>query len=155
MSEQQNNPAAVQVAVLGQYTRDFSFESPNAPAIFKTLTEQPNIDLGVNVQTKPLEENNHEVILGVKVQAMAGDKVAFIAELSYAGIFAVEGLEQEQLKAFLMIEAPQLLFPFARNIIADAVRDGGFPQILVNPIDFTSLFHQQQAQMEQPVAGTA
>ncbi len=155
MVEQDNEPTAIQVAVLGQYIRDFSFESPNAPDIFKSSPEQPTIDLGVNVQTKNLEENNYEVVLMMKLEAKANDKVAFIAELAYGGLFTLPDAAEEQIKGFLFIEAPKLLFPFARNIIADAVRDGGFPQVLINPIDFAALYEQQKTQMEQPTSGTA
>ena len=155
MSEQEAPTAPVQVAVLGQYIRDFSFESPNAPGIFQSINEQPAIDLGVNVQTRPQDDGSHEVVLMMKLEAKSRDQTAFIAELAYGGVFSLSDLPQEALKAFLMIEAPQLLFPFARSVIADAVRDGGFPQILINPIDFAALYQQQQAQMEQPAAGSA
>lgn len=155
MTDKIQEDTQVQVSVLGQYIRDFSFESPNAPKIFKDAPQQPAIDLGVNVQTKTLEDNNHEVVLMMKLEAKSEDQVAFIAELAYGGIFALPDMSSEQLKNFLVINAPQLLFPFARNIIADAIRDGGFPQVLINPIDFASLYQQQHAKMEEPAAGNA
>lgn len=144
-----------QISVLGQYIRDFSFENPNAPQIFQAQNEQPQIDLGVNVQTSSMGEGQHEVVLMIKVEAKTADSVTFISELAYAGLFALPEMSDEQQKGFLLVDAPQLLFPFARNIIADAIRAGGFPQILINPIDFVALYHQQQAQMNAPTAGTA
>jgi len=155
MTEQapaQNGP---QIAVHAQYIRDFSFESPNAPAIFNPSQAGPQLDMGVNVQTRKLDQDTYEAVLMIKLEAKLEDKTAFIAELAYAGIFGLAGLPEAHLKPFLFIEAPRLLFPFARNIIANAVRDGGFPQVLINPIDFVSLYQQQQPQMDAPVEGNA
>ncbi len=153
MSEQQ--PAPVQIAVHAQYTKDFSFESPNAPQIFSQIQAPPKIELGLNVQTRKLEEAVYEVVLLLKLEAKAEDKTAFIAELAYGGVFGVPGLPDSQLNVFLLTEAPRLLFPFARNILADAVREGGFPQVLINPVDFAALYQQHAAAQAEGPKGTA
>jgi len=148
-------PAPVQIAINTQYIKDLSFESPAAPQIFTTLTSAPALELGVNVQTRPLAENAYEVVILLKLDAQAGDKKAFIAELAYAGMFTLPSLPEDRLKYILLVEAPHLLFPFARSIMANAVRDGGFPPILINPIDFSAMYQAQQAQMNKTPAGTA
>ncbi|MGE4351326.1 MAG: protein-export chaperone SecB [Bdellovibrionales bacterium] len=157
MTDHPQETAPAQVAVHAQYIRDFSFESPNAPQIFSPDQPQPHIDMGVNVQTRALDKNNtYEVALMIKLEAKNEKTTAFIAELAYAGIFGMPPLTEEQLKLFLLIEAPRLLFPFARNILANAIRDGGFPQVLINPIDFAGLYQQQISKMEAaPASGTA
>lgn len=142
---------SVQIAVHAQYISDFSFENPNAPQIYSSLTQAPVLEVGVNIQTQPLESNGHEVVLMLKLEAKSGDQTAFIAELAYAGIFEANGLQEDQLQPFLMIEAPRLLFPFARSIIADAVREGGFPPVLLQPIDFGALYQQQNIEIKTPV----
>lgn len=111
--------------------------------------------MGVNVQTRKLDGNAYEVMLMLKLEAKMEKTTAFIVELAYGGIFGMPAMPEEHLKIFLLVEAPRLLFPFARNIVANAIRDGGFPQVLINPIDFAALYQQQQSQMNQPAAGTA
>lgn len=155
MSDQAQDQGAVQIAVHAQYIRDFSFESPNAPQVFAPNNVQPQIEMGVNVQTRPLDQNNYEVVLMIKLEAKMEKTTAFIAELAYAGVFGMPALPEDHLKMFLLIEAPRLLFPFARNIVANAIRDGGFPQVLINPIDFAALYQQQAGQMNADAAGTA
>lgn len=156
MTEPNQNVEMQQIAVHGQYVRDFSFESPNAPQIFSPSQTQPVIDMGVNVQSRKVDETVYESMLLLKLGAKLGDKTAFIAELAYGGLFGLPAAWPENaVRAFLMVEAPRLLFPFARNIVANAVRDGGFPQVLINPIDFAGLYQQQLAQMEKPAEGQA
>ncbi|MDD2324977.1 MAG: protein-export chaperone SecB [Alphaproteobacteria bacterium] len=155
MTEAANQQDSAQVAVHAQYVRDLSFESPNAPQIFAPTQTQPQIDMGVNVQTRKLESGAYEVMLMLKLEAKMEKTTAFIVELAYGGIFGMPAMSEEHLKIFLLVEAPRLLFPFARNIAANAIRDGGFPQVLINPIDFAALYQQQQGQMNQPAAGTA
>ncbi len=155
MSEQASAPASMQVAIHAQYIRDFSFESPNAPQIFSAVQAQPTVDMGINVQTRKLDANTYEALLMLKLEAKLADKTAFIAELAYGGVFGMPPMPEETLKQFLLIEAPRLLFPFARAIVADAVRDGGFPPVLINPIDFAALYAQQQPAMDAPPQGNA
>jgi len=147
--------APLQVAVHAQYIRDLSFESPSAPHIFSQIKEPPVLSMGVNVQTRPLDAKTHEVLLLIKMEAKAGDTTAFLAELAYGGIFGLPAMPDEHAKVFLLVEAPRLLFPFARAILAEAVRDAGFPPVLINPIDFGALYLQQQNAMDRPPQGTA
>lgn len=133
-----------------QYTKDLSFEVPGAPEIFSTLREQPRVDLQLDVQARPIQEggNVYEVALQIRADAQAQDQTCFIAELTYCGIFTIT-VEPQVLEAVLLVECPRLLFPFARNILADVTRDGGFPPVMLAPIDFVALW-----QSRRPEAGT-
>lgn len=132
--------AGFQIGVTVQYIKDFSFESPNVPQIFAPTQSAPDINLGVNVHTRSMGENAYEVVLALKLDAKLDSKVAFIAELSYGGIFVLSGFNEEQLKMLLLVECPRILFPFARQIIMNAVREGGFPNVVISPIDFGALY---------------
>jgi preprotein translocase subunit SecB len=134
-----------QVGIITQYVKDLSFENPNAPASFQ-LQEQPRIDVSVNVGASRPAEEAYEVTLKIDVKASAGDTTAFAVELVYAGLFGLRNVPEEAIEPFLLIEAPRLLFPFARNAVANAIRDGGFPQLLLEPIDFAQLYTAQRAQ---------
>jgi preprotein translocase subunit SecB len=135
-----------------QFTKDLSFEVPGAPEIFATLREQPRVDLALDVQARPIQEgeNVFEVSLMIRADAKVGDTPCFIAELTYCGIFTIS-VPQEHLEPVLLVECPRLLFPFARNILADVTREGGFPPVMLNPIDFVQLWQNRRT---QPV-GTA
>lgn len=136
-----------------QYTKDLSFEVPGAPEIYVQLREQPRVDLSLDVQARPLEraQNVYEVALQIRADAKAEGKPCFIAELSYCGVFTVN-VAPEMLEPVLLVECPRLLFPFARNILADVTRDGGFPPVMLAPIDFVALWQTRRAQAGQPVA---
>lgn len=151
----QQQGAQAQVTLNSQYIKDLSFESPNAPQIFSPSSSAPTLNVGVNVQTRSLPDNAHEVALLMKLEATVDNKKAFIVELAYAGVFTLPPLPDDRTRLFLFVEGPHLLFPFARAIVANAVRDGGFPPLLLNPIDFAALYQASQAQMNQPPAGTA
>jgi preprotein translocase subunit SecB len=137
-------PATISIGLGAQYIKDFSFESPHAPHIFNELQTQPQMALDINVFSKGLGQGAYESVLKIKLDSKIGDKTAFIAELSYAGVFTLPQLPEEQIKMFLLIEAPRLLFPFARAIITNAVREGGYPNIALQPIDFLSLYNAQK-----------
>ncbi len=135
----------VQIGLGAQYIKDFSFESPGAPHIFAALQTPPQLSIDVNVMSRGGGDGSFESILKLKVEAKIADKVAFIAELAYGGLFVLpQNLPEEQIKLFLLVEAPRLLFPFARSIIANAVREGGFPGVTIQPIDFMSLYLSQR-----------
>jgi len=136
-----------------QFTKDLSFEVPGAPGIYANLREQPRIDLALDVQARPVEEgqNVFEVSLVIRADAKAQDVPCFIVELTYCGIFTLN-VPQEHVEAVLLVECPRLLFPFARNILAEVTRDGGFPPVMLNPIDFVQLWQNRR---QQPVAGNA
>ena len=126
-----------------QYIKDLSFEAPGAPGIFAALAgHQPEVTVQVNLDAQPLGNHLHEVTLRLALEAKLQDKTAFILDLTYGGVFTVQ-MPEEHIQPVLMIECPRLLFPFARNIVADTVRDGGFPPILLQPIDFVSLFRSR------------
>jgi preprotein translocase subunit SecB len=148
---------SVALTVNGQYIKDLSFEVPGAPQIYTQMQgQQPEIPIHVDVDTARVGPEQFEVTLQLKVEATLGDKKIFIVELAYGGIFTVR-VPQEHLHPVLMIECPRLLFPFARNIVADMTRDGGFPPLLIQPIDFGGLYQQRLAQLtaEQEAAGHA
>ncbi|MBU6206685.1 MAG: protein-export chaperone SecB [Alphaproteobacteria bacterium] len=131
-----------QIALLTQYTKDLSFENPNAPAVYQ-WQGQPQIDVQFGISSGIVGDDTHEVSLKIEVKALAADKTAFQVELAYAGLFVVRNIPEEQLQPFMLGEAPRLLFPFARRVLADAVRDGGFAPLVLDPIDFNSLYVQQ------------
>jgi len=132
--------------ILGQYLKDFSFENPNAPASLAPQQEQPDINISVNVNARNLGPNDYEVELHLNAKATGGGKVVFAAELLYAGIFHLENFPQNLLQAAILIECPRMLFPFARQIMADATRNGGFPPLMLDPIDFAGMYQQRMKQ---------
>lgn len=136
--------ANISIGVGAQYIKDFSFESPNVPHIFNEMQNQPRMGLDVNVMSRGLGGGTFESVLKIKLESKLGEKTAFIAELAYGGLFSLPELPEEQIKMFLLIEAPRLLFPFARAIISNAVREAGFPVIALQPIDFMALYAAQK-----------
>jgi preprotein translocase subunit SecB len=141
-----------QVGILAQYVKDLSFENPNAPAVFQ-WQGQPQMDVQVNIGVTGVGQDVHEVVLKIEVEAKGDQGVAFRVETLYAGLFAVRNLPEEQLQPFLLAEAPRLIFPFARKVIADATVDGGFPPLLLEPIDFAGLYLQTAAQQQAEATG--
>lgn len=141
-----------QVGILAQYVKDLSFENPNAPAVFQ-WQGQPQMDVQVNIGVQGVGQDVHEVVLKIEVEAKGDQGIAFRVETLYAGLFALRNVPEEQLQPFLLAEAPRLLFPFARRIIADTVIDGGFPPLLLDPIDFGGLYMQSAAQQQAEATG--
>lgn len=141
--------------VNGQYVKDLSFEVPGAPAIYGEMQGQnPNIPIHVDINAAQLHENTYEVVLHLKVEAKLADKPVFVVELAYGGIFTLN-VAPEHLQPMLLIECPRMLFPFARNIIADLTRDGGFPPLMIQPIDFVQLFRARMESAEAAPVGHA
>lgn len=130
-------PLQINVQALAQYVKDLSFENPGAPMAFRG---QPQIDLGVDVQARRREGDQAEVEMKLRVSAKVEDKPAFLLELVYGGLFVVQGAPDDLLQQILLIDAPHLLFPFARRIVADIIRDGGMPPLMIEPIDFAALY---------------
>ncbi|MEI9928798.1 MAG: protein-export chaperone SecB [Sphingomonas sp.] len=128
--------------VLTQYVKDFSFENPNAPVIYQSQTP-PSVDVQFNIQSAKIGDDVYEVVLKIDVRAEIDGQVAFVVDLSYAGLFGLRNVPEDQLAPFLLAEAPRILFPFARRVLADAVRDGNFPPLMLEPIDFGGLYLQQ------------
>ncbi len=132
--------------VLVQYLKDLSFESPNAPNSLRGREQAPAISVGVNVNANPLSETEFDVVLSLNAKAEAGKELLFNVELTYGGVFHVANFPQEHMLPILFIECPRLLFPFARQIIADQTRNGGFMPLLLDPIDFAQMFQQKIAE---------
>lgn len=149
---------APQAGILAQYVKDLSFENPNAPTSLQ-MQGQPKIEINVNVNARSGGQDMYEVELKIDAAARNpnDDKLAFQVELLYAGLFRIAGAPPEAMEPFLVVEAPRILFPFARRVVADVVRDGGFPPLMLEPIDFGGLYLQQleaRESGEQP-AGNA
>ncbi|MES2905769.1 MAG: protein-export chaperone SecB [Pseudomonadota bacterium] len=142
--------------VLAQFVKDFSFENPNAPDILaKPPQTQPQININVNVNARQLGDSDYEVDLQLEAKAGEGKTMLFACDITYSGIFRIQNVPADSLQPVIMIECPRLLFPFARQIIADATRNGGYPPLMIDPIDFVSLFRQRaQAQAGQQQQGS-
>jgi preprotein translocase subunit SecB len=149
-----------------QYVKDLSFEVPGAPNIYTTLRAQPQVAINLDVQARRIIEGgtNYEVTLMIRAEATDPNtaqsngqtpaQVVFIAELTYAGVFTLTGLPDNAIEPVLLVECPRILFPFARNILADVTRDGGFPPVLLQPIDFVQLWQSRRAQQAATLAVT-
>jgi len=148
MSEEQ---AQQQFSIQKIYIKDVSFESPNAPAVFSDGEWKPEVNVQINTEAKALNEALHEVTLTVTVTAKQLEKTAFLVEIKQTGIFQMVGFEQEQMGGMLGAYCPETLFPYAREAISDLVTKGGFPQMLLSPVNFNALYmqHQQQQQAQQ------
>ena len=138
--------------ILGQYLKDLSFENPNAPQSLAPQQTQPDINISVNVNAKNLAPTDYEVEIHLDAKATVEGKVVFAAELIYAGAFRLENFPANLLHPAVLIECPRMLFPFARQILADATRNGGFPPLMLDPIDFAGMY---QKRMQQPAAAKA
>jgi preprotein translocase subunit SecB len=136
-----------QVAMIAQYVKDLSFENPNAPMIYQA-PEQPKIDVQFNIASNPVGDDVHEVALKIEITATMGDTTGYAVELIYAGLFGIRNVPEEHIPPFLLAEAPRLLFPFARRVVSDAIRDGNFAPLLLEPIDFGALYMAQLEQQE-------
>lgn len=149
-------PAQPPLTINAQYIKDLSFEAPSAPGIFKEMqNRQPDINVNVNVQATPLGDNAYEVVLVTRAECKLAESTAFLTELSYGGVFTLN-VPQEHLRPVLLIECPRILFPFARHILANTTREGGFLPLMLGPIDFVAMYqrHAQQQQDQQQAAAS-
>lgn len=148
-------PDATPIAINAQYIKDLSFEVPSSPAIFADLaTTQPEIGVNIEVNVNPVQESVFEVVIQINAECRVNHKAAFICELAYAGIFTINVAPEHQ-QIVLLIECPRLLFPFARNILADVTRDGGFPPLMLSPVDFVAMYQNQLARQGAAQGGPA
>jgi preprotein translocase subunit SecB len=150
---------APSAGVIVQYVKDLSVENPNAPDCFQ-WQDAPQLDVQFNIQARPINTEVQEVELKIQINAKASAGTAYLVELSYCGLVGMRNLDEAQAHAFTYAEAPRILFPFARRIVADAVRDAGFAPLMLEPIDFNALYIQQlQAQQQdaqgEPIVGNA
>ncbi|MGE0501188.1 MAG: protein-export chaperone SecB [Rhizobiaceae bacterium] len=140
------NGAQPTLNVLAQYVKDLSFESPGAPNSLRGRENAPGININVNVAANPLSDKEFDVNLTLSAKAVVEKDVLFNVELVYGGVFRIDGFPQEHMLPILFIECPRLLFPFARHVIADATRNGGFPPLMLDPIDFAQMFQRKIAE---------
>ncbi|MFC0687127.1 MULTISPECIES: protein-export chaperone SecB [Sphingomonadaceae] len=143
-----NAPAA---GIISQYVKDLSVENPNAPQSF-SWQNQPQVDIQFNIGARPIDGEVHEVELKITVAAKADEGTAYVVDLAYCGLVGMRNLDEPSMHAFLYAEAPRILFPFARRVVADAVRDAGYPPLMLEPIDFNGLYFQQLAARQQAEA---
>jgi len=141
MPEAADQNAGPSLQIMVQYVRDLSFENPGAPNFGAT---QPEVGVNANVGARKLSDTDYEVGLKFRVEAKSGEQMQFIAELEYCGVFRLINIPEEEIRPVMLIEAPRQLFPFARRVLADATRDGGYPPIMLDPIDFLALYQQGQ-----------
>ena len=139
-------PQGPMIRILAQFTRDLSFESPNAPESLRQGVESPQIDLNVEMSARPRPDGLYEVDLKLNARASRQAQPVFQVELVYGGLFELQGFPEEQLELVLLIECPRFLFPFARRIISDMTAEGGYPPFLLEPIDFGAVYAAQRAQ---------
>ncbi len=140
--------AMPQVGIITQYVKDFSFENPLAPRSLAPSAAQPNINIQINVDAAPLSDTDFEVMLRLDGKAESQGMVLYSFELAFGGVFRIINVPADSMQPFVMIECPRLLFPFAREIIATTVRNGGFQPLLLNPIDFAELYRQRLTSAE-------
>lgn len=144
-----------QISVRAQYIKDLSFESPNSPQSLLPQKEQPKIDVDVNLNGQKVGEDLYESSIQIQVKANVEGKPYFLVELTYAGLFGIKNFTEEQIEPLLLIECPFVIFPFARRVIADVTRDGGYPPLMLEPIDFHRLYASRKAAAEQEKAKKA
>ncbi|QIL02168.1 protein-export chaperone SecB [Sphingomonas sinipercae] len=164
MADQDPNPAGngadgaedqPQVATIAQYVKDLSVESPSSPQVFQ-WQEQPGLDVQFQLNVNNVQTDVHEVSLKIEVKATSAQGTHFLVDLTYAGLFGIRNLPEEAMAPFLLIEAPRLLFPFARQIVADSIQNTGFAPLLLDPIDFAAAYmNQVQAQQGEGAGGGA
>ncbi|MFM2421687.1 MAG: Protein-export protein SecB [Pseudomonadota bacterium] len=145
-------PGQVQlpVRIVAQYIRDLSFEAPGVEKMLGGITEEPKLGVEVNVNARNMKDRLFESALDMKAKAENKDGVFYDLHVVYTGLFEVGDIPEEALEPLLLIHAPSLLFPFARRIIADLTREGGFPPLLLDPMDFASMYHQRRMQRGEP-----
>lgn len=142
---------APQAATIAQYIKDLSVESPSAPQVFQ-WQGQPSLDVQFGINGNKVADDVHEIVLKIDVSAKSDNGTHFIVDLSYAGLFAFRNIPEEALPPFLLVEAPRLLFPFARQIVADSIQNLGFPPVLLDPIDFGAAYVAQLEAQQQAEA---
>jgi preprotein translocase subunit SecB len=143
-------------SVLVQYSKDFSFENPNAPqSLIQQQQQPPQIGIQINVNPRQLSATDYEVELKLEGKAENDGNILFAFDLNFAGVFRLVNIPQESVGPLLMIECPRLLFPFAREIVSNAIASGGFPPLLLNPVDFVQLYQQKAAEMQAAQQQTA
>jgi preprotein translocase subunit SecB len=132
------------IKVLTQYIKDLSFEIPNSPQIFLNNQEKPNIAISVDIDAKKIANDAYEIALKIKADAKVDEETLFICEVAYCGIFALQNIDENMLEQILLVYCPNLLFPYLRRIVSNMVVDGGFPPLMLDPIDFAALYAKRK-----------
>ena len=148
MADQDQSTPQKQIAIQKIYVKDFSFESPHTPAVFSRKDWSPKTNLNLRSSHTTGSDNNHEVILTITIEAKEGDQTFFLVELQQAGLFHIEGYGEDEFKAIVGSYCPNILFPYARESVANIVSKGGFPEFLLQPINFDALYAQGMAQAQ-------
>ena len=148
---EENKAPTQQFLIQKVYVKDLSFETPNSPSVF-TLKWEPEINLNMNSKSEMIQEHIYEVVISLTVTAKIGDKTAYLAEAHQAGIFTMAGFEDEQFKAMIGAYCPTVLYPYAREAISELVAKGGFPQLVLAPINFDALYQQQITEVNAAIA---
>ncbi len=143
-----DEPPQVRLMMHSQFLQDLSFENPNGAASFTKGELKPQVQLNLNVDSRKLGESTHEVALKVTGDATNDGERCFLVEIDYRGVFSLTGTDENLIHPILMVEGPRTLFPFVRRIVADAVRDGGFPPLMMEPVDFVAIYRQRMAQQQ-------
>jgi len=141
--------SAPKIGIQSQYVKDLSFENPGAPSSLVATASAPNIQVNVEVQARPLQNESYEVALHITASGKNGQTILFMLDLTYGAVCRVIGVPKESLQPVLMVECPRMLFPFARRVLSDATRDGGFPPLMLSPIDFMALYRQKQQSLAE------
>ncbi len=139
----------------GQYIKDLSFENPRAPESLMTLKEPPAIDINVDLNAQRLNENMFELTMKISTRAMQEKNTLFLTDLTYGGIFEVAAESEEQLERLILVNCSEILFPFARRVVADVTRDGGFPPLQLEPVDFNGLYEQNKDRVARSQDGVS
>ena len=145
--------ASQQLVINAQYVKDLSFENPRAPQGLAQPSTAPAVEINIDVKAQTLNTDVYEVVLTINASAKVNTDTLFVVELTYGAVVTVRNLPQEALAPVLLVETPRLMFPFARNIVADATRDGGYPPLMINPVDFSELLRRNQQQEDAPPPG--
>jgi preprotein translocase subunit SecB len=153
----QNPLANARVLINAQYVKDLSFENPHAPQVLMEQKGSPDVEININVNANKLDDELFEIDLRIQATAKQEEDVAFIVDLNYGAVITLKDVPEDNQQSIIMIEGPRLIFPFARQVIADATQSGGFPPLLVNPVDFADLYRQslQQQLKSAEAAGEA
>lgn len=144
MTDEKNTDSGQRISIAKIYVKDFSFESPQVPEVFQAGEWAPQTNMNLRTNHKALDDNLHEVVLTITVEAKENDKTVFLIELQQAGLFEISGYAEEQLSAIVGSFCPSTLFPYSREAIATMVQRGGFPEFVLQPINFDALYMQAQ-----------
>lgn len=151
------NKQEAPIVIHGQYVKDLSFESPRAPAVLASMRQSPQLDIQMHVNARPIQQEQqkrlYEVMLKIRASAKHEEQAAFMIELDYGALITLGSMiPEDRIEPVLLIDVATMIFPFARRIVADITREGGFPPVLINPVDFVNLYRQRKAQEQQAQA---